>query len=803
MIKARYIPLFVILLMLLGEGFLFYKSQSIDSDLHARVVSSIQQLKQFDALLNQDTLELRYQSQLNMDTISLRSNQTLTLISAMKETFATHGISTARHFAGMEALFTEKFRLIEQFKSHGGILRNSLRYLPGAVNNLAGHENHQLKDDLRKMMEMILVYNLSPDPEMRKQIILRMEQVASAESVGKDGNIGHVIMHMQVVIREHSTVSDLMYRLLEMPTVAAVDQLYDDYDRQYQVAINSAKTYRVFLFIFAIVLFLYVLYLFRKQRQTAENLKKTLRDLEFQQNALDQHAIVAETDARGIITYANQKFCEISQYANNELVGVNHNIVNSGYHSKAFFKEMWRTVGLGKVWRGEIYNRAKNGDGYWVNTTIVPFLDAKGKPLKYIAIRTDITGLKHTQTELKKEQQRLECILTAIPSILIGVDENEVVNMWGHAAESTFAIRRKDAIGKHLCDLDITWDWSELDRSIVESRSCGVAKLECLKFSSARGKEGFLGVTLSSVYEKHLYAGMLFLASDITERIHMANQMQLSQKMEAIGELAAGVAHEVNTPLQYVGDNMRFLRDAFADIQSLFKEYQGMKNYCTEQGLAAAWIEKLNVAEEVADIAYLFDDVPLAITQSLDGVDKAGGIVAALKEFSHPGKDKILTDINRAIENTVTVSRNEWKYVAEVETIFDEKLPLVECFPEINQVFLNMIINAAHAIEDKPGKDTVGKGRITIRSSHADDYVQIEIIDTGKGIPEALRNKVFDPFFTTKEVGKGTGQGLAISHKIIVDRHGGMLNLFSEVGEGTTFTIRIPVKQPDQGEEHE
>ena len=230
MIKARYIPLFVILLMLLGEGFLFYKSQSIDSDLHARVVSSIQQLKQFDALLNQDTLELRYQSQLNMDTISLRSNQTLTLISAMKETFATHGISTARHFAGMEALFTEKFRLIEQFKSHGGILRNSLRYLPGAVNNLAGHENHQLKDDLRKMMEMILVYNLSPDPEMRKQIILRMEQVASAESVGKDGNIGHVIMHMQVVIREHSTVSDLMYRLLEMPTVAAVDQLYDDYE---------------------------------------------------------------------------------------------------------------------------------------------------------------------------------------------------------------------------------------------------------------------------------------------------------------------------------------------------------------------------------------------------------------------------------------------------------------------------------------------------------------------------------------------------------------------------------------------
>ncbi len=393
----------------------------------------------------------------------------------------------------------------------------------------------------------------------------------------------------------------------------------------------------------------------------------------------------------------------------------------------------------------------------------------------------------------------------SLPSlhILIGVDVDGKVNLWNKAAEKAFAISCDDVLGSPFSSLDISWDWEVVDRSVVESRNIGEARLDNLKYLRSDGSDGYIGASVSAIYEQREFIGLLIMAADITKRIQLGNQLQLSQKMTAIGELAAGVAHEVNTPLQYVGDNIRFLRDSFADIQLLCREYQGLKHYCTEQGLAVEWIEKLSVAEDEADIAYLFDEVPLAISQSLDGVGKASSIVAAMKSFSHPGKDKVMTDINKAVENTVTVSRNEWKYVADLKTDLDEKLPLIECLPEINQVFLNMIVNAAHAIEDKQKETPEEKGLITIRTSHIDTYIQIEISDSGKGIPEEQQNKVFDPFFTTKDVGKGTGQGLSISHNIVVDKHGGSLQLSSEVGRGTTFTIHMPVKQLDQGKEYE
>jgi len=531
-----------------------------------------------------------------------------------------------------------------------------------------------------------------------------------------------------------------------------------------------------------------------------EELRRVLREHEIQKYAIDQHAIVSITDTRGMITYANDRFCEISGYSREELLGRKHNVVNSGFHPESFFKDMWRTIGQGKVWKGEVLNRAKNGEIYRVDSTIVPFLDDAGKPFQYIAIRSDITRLRHIQEMLHKEHAQLDRVLSTISSVLIGVGVEGEVNLWNRAAEKAFGIRREDALGKLFFALDIRWEWAAVDRSIVESRNVGVARLDNHKYVRADGTGGFIGASMSAIYEQGEYTGFLLIAADITRKIQLANQLQLSQKMTAIGELAAGVAHEVNTPLQYVGDNIRFLRDSFADIQSLCGKYHGLTQYCIEQGLATAWVETLQAAEVAADVDYLFEEIPVAIAQSLDGVGKAAGIVAAMKSFSHPGTDKVMSDINKAVENTITVSRNEWKYVAEVATEFDESMPLVECLPEINQVFLNMIVNAAHAIADKQGKNSEEKGLITIRTSHSDTYVQIEISDTGKGIPEELQSKVYDPFYTTKEVGKGTGQGLSISHNIIVDRHGGTLQLASAVGKGTTFTIRIPIIQPGQKE---
>ena len=223
-----------------------------------------------------------------------------------------------------------------------------------------------------------------------------------------------------------------------------------------------------------------------------------------------------------------------------------------------------------------------------------------------------------------------------------------------------------------------------------------------------------------------------------------------------------------------------------------------------EQSLAGSvapdTIAELARCTEKADADYLRNEFPKAIAQSLEGMARISKIVRAMKEFSHPGSEsKSAVDINHAIETTIAVARNEWKYVADVQTRFADNLPLVPCLAgEFNQVILNLLINAAHAIKDVVGDGSASKGTITITTKCEGDWVQVEIRDTGTGIPENIRARVFEPFFTTKEVGKGTGQGLALAHNAIVRRHGGKIWFDSEMGKGTTFYIRLPLAQQDQ-----
>jgi two-component system NtrC family sensor kinase len=294
------------------------------------------------------------------------------------------------------------------------------------------------------------------------------------------------------------------------------------------------------------------------------------------------------------------------------------------------------------------------------------------------------------------------------------------------------------------------------------------------------------------------------VARDVTERKRaeldrnaMEVELRHAQKLEAIGQLAAGIAHEINTPTQYIGDNIVFLKDAFGDVIDLVKEQSEMLKQAMTDKLpldqVAAALERM----DALDFDFLKDEIPRAIQQSQEGVARVTKIVGAMKEFSHPGGDvKEHLDINRAIESTTTVSRNEWKYVAELELEMDPDLPLVPCFPgEFNQVILNLVVNAAHAIEEKiGGKSSSQKGLIRIQTSHAGKVATVRISDSGTGIPEHIRARIFEPFFTTKPVGKGTGQGLSIVHHVIVDKHGGSIELESKMGEGTTFILNFPLE---------
>jgi len=282
---------------------------------------------------------------------------------------------------------------------------------------------------------------------------------------------------------------------------------------------------------------------------------------------------------------------------------------------------------------------------------------------------------------------------------------------------------------------------------------------------------------------------------DISERKRMERELAQAQKLESIGRLAAGIAHEINTPTQYIGDNTRFLQETFDDLDKLLGAFDRLLGAVKDDAVTDDLVAEVEATLRSADVDYLTDEIPRAIQQSLEGVDRVAKLVRSMKEFSHPGNGrKQAVDLNRAVENALTVSRNEWKYVADVVTDFDPSLPPVSCLPgDFNQVILNVIVNAAQAIGSVVGDGSERKGTITARTRLDGNWAEIRIIDTGPGIPEEIRSNVFDHFFTTKEVGKGTGQGLCIARSIVVDKHGGTIAFETELGKGTAFIIRLPI----------
>jgi signal transduction histidine kinase len=291
-----------------------------------------------------------------------------------------------------------------------------------------------------------------------------------------------------------------------------------------------------------------------------------------------------------------------------------------------------------------------------------------------------------------------------------------------------------------------------------------------------------------------LAAANASLQAEMTARLQVETDLRQAHKLESVGRLAAGVAHEINTPVQFVSDSVHFLREATTDLMTTISHLREVEASVLNGTPSMEAAEAAAYAAESADLPYLVEHMPKAIDRALDGLERVATIVRSMKEFAHPDAVEMApVDLNRAIESTLVIARNEYKYVADVETRF-APLPPVLCHAgDINQAVLNIVVNAAHAIADVVD-GTPARGRITVTTAlEGDETVVVSIADTGGGIPEAIRDRVFDPFFTTKEVGRGTGQGLAIARAIVVDRHRGELALDSEVGRGTTCFLRLPL----------
>lgn len=411
------------------------------------------------------------------------------------------------------------------------------------------------------------------------------------------------------------------------------------------------------------------------------------------------------------------------------------------------------------------------------------------------AIRAELLA---TTENLAKREERLRQIINTANDAFFATDIAGIIHEWNGTAETLFGWTQKEMIGKTISSVARP---NESDNS-NDGQSCLTAILGALG-EQQRGE--IIGIhrdghrfpveaSISVMVDEESFIFNAFI-HDISSRTELQNQLTQSQKLESIGQLAAGIAHEINTPTQYIGDNLEFLQDTFTGLTKLISSYQAALDAARLGPVDPQVFEKIDLAAKDADLDFVIEETPDVLAAAIDGVKRISNIVNAMKNFAHPGVDAMTTiDLNKSITSTATVCQSEWRYVAELTTDFDPNLPPVPCLPgELNQVFLNIIVNAAHAL-DESSEPQKSKGEIHIKTTQDDKHAIITIADNGPGIPDDIRAKIFDPFFTTKEVGKGSGQGLSISRSVVVDKHHGELTATPNDTGGTTFTIKIPLQ---------
>jgi two-component system, NtrC family, sensor kinase len=401
----------------------------------------------------------------------------------------------------------------------------------------------------------------------------------------------------------------------------------------------------------------------------------------------------------------------------------------------------------------------------------------------------DITQRKQNENRLRQ----LSVVVEQSPVSVVITDLNGNITYVNRRFTECTGYSYDEAIGQNPRILKSDYTPAEVYRTLWDTIRRGEEWRGEFRNRKKNGDLYWESVVISPIRNSDgVTSHFLAVKEDITERKLAESHSRQAQKLEAIGQLAAGIAHEINTPIQFVGDNTRFVKEAWASLDSVL----ALCEAASSAEDAADVLPRVHSMLQDCDSQYLRAEVPRALDQSLEGIGRVAKIVQAMKEFSHPGSDeKQLADINKAIQTTLTVSRNEWKYVADAETFLQKDLQLVPChIGELNQVFLNLLINSAHAIAEVVGDGSKSRGKITVRTMQDAQFTTISIQDTGAGIQPEIQSKIFDPFFTTKGVGRGTGQGLSLAHTSVVKKHGGKIWFESEVGKGTTFFIQLPMR---------
>jgi PAS domain S-box-containing protein len=469
-----------------------------------------------------------------------------------------------------------------------------------------------------------------------------------------------------------------------------------------------------------------------------------------------------------------------------------------------------KSTEIARLWRGEIdfYTREKryvrkDQSVVWTRVTATLVRDEHGIPTCSVGFFLDISSRKQMEADLLQNQKLLAAVIADVPVAILACDVAGQIFLHNRVADDLFAIAPADdssseapmsyPIGVDIFLPDgvtrVPREEGPLARAL---RGETVAHMELLATTPGSVARMIVNSARQLVGSNGACLGAVSITQDVTQMKTLERELTQAQKLESIGQLSAGIAHEINTPTQFIGDNIRFLQESFQEVLDLVGTVTALVADHKDGILPVAPIA---AALDGPNVSYLRDEIPKAIAQSLEGIERIAKIVGAMKEFSHPGLEKTPLDLNHAIASTITVASNEWKYVAEVKTDFDPALPPVPVMPgAFNQVILNILVNAAHAVSAALGEAAPTKGTITVVTRQIEDWVEIRIRDTGCGMPAKIIGRIFDPFFTTKPVGKGTGQGLAIAHDVVVKKHGGTISVDSEPGVGTTFTLRLPLE---------